>query len=106
MEDTVKRLAKVLGASGLESVGPDVRFAVDATDGSRLKVSIEGQQQRFMAVLLDAKGVTRSSLDVAPVKKVTEDAAFPGRVTLHVGTMMIHIETKPSLAIELLTEEK
>lgn len=106
MEDTVKRLAKVLGATGLESMGHDVRFAVDAADGSRLKVSIEGNQQRFMAVLLDSKGVTRSSLDVAPVKKVTEDAAFPGRVTLHVGTLMIHIETKPSLAVEVLTEEK
>ncbi|MEW5743353.1 MAG: hypothetical protein AB1938_30870 [Myxococcota bacterium] len=103
MDDTTKRLAKVLGASGVESLGNDVRFAVDSTDGARLKVNIEGTQQRFMAVLLDAKGVVRADLDVAPIQKVTEDPAFPGRVTLHVAGLMIQIDSKPTLAIEVLS---
>jgi hypothetical protein len=103
MDDTVKRLAKVLGASGLESLGSDARFAVDAADGSRLKVNMEAHHQRFMAVLCDAKGVTRADIDVAPVQKVTEDAAFPGRITLHMGTLLIQIDSKPTLAIEVLS---
>ncbi|MFZ5443465.1 MAG: hypothetical protein ACOZQL_25885 [Myxococcota bacterium] len=105
MDDTIRRLAKVLGATGLEGLGADARFAVDGADGSRLKVNIEGGQQRFMCVLQDEKGVTRADLDLAPVKKVTEDAAFPGRVTLHVGTLLIHLDTKPTLAVEVLTEK-
>lgn len=103
MDDTTKRLAKVLGASGVESLGSDARFAVDGADGSRLKVSMEATHQRFMAVLCDAKGVTRTDIDVAPVQKVTEDPAFPGRITLHVGTLLIQIDSKPTLAVEVLT---
>lgn len=103
MDDTIKRLAKVLGANGLESLGSDARFAVDAADGSRLKVSTEAHQQRFMAVLYDSKGVTRADVDIAPVQKVTEDPAFPGRITLHVGTLLIQIDSKPTLAIEILS---
>jgi hypothetical protein len=103
MDDTTKRLAKVLGASGVESLGNDVRFAVDSSDGARLKVNIEGTHQRLMAVLLDAKGVVRADLDVAPIQKVTEDPAFPGRVTMHVGTLLIQIDSKPTLAIEILS---
>lgn len=103
MDDSTKRLTKVLGASGVESLGNDVRFAVDSPDGARLKVSLESTHQRFMAVLLDPKGVVRADLDVAPIQKVTEDAAFPGRVTMHVGTLLIQIDSKPTLAIELLS---
>lgn len=106
MDDTIRRLAKVLGASGLEGMGADARFAVDAADGSRLKVAIEGGHQRFMCVLQDAKGVTRADLDVSPVKKVIEDPAFPGRVVLQVGTLVIHLDSKPTLAVEVLAAEK
>lgn len=102
MDDTTKRLAKVLGASNVESLGSDVRFAVDSADGARLKVSIDARQH-FMGVLLDPKGVVRADFDVGPVAKVTEDAAFPGRVTLHIGTLMLQIDTKPTLAVELLS---
>lgn len=105
MEDTIRRLAKVLGAQGLEGAGHDTRFFVDGDDGSRMKVSIEGAQQRLMAVLLDAHGVVRCDLDIAPVKKVSEDAGFPGRVTLHVGTMLLHLDSKPTLAVELVSDE-
>lgn len=104
MEDTIRRLAKVLGAQGLESAGHDTRFYVDGADGSRVKVSIEGEQQRLMAVLTDAAGVARCDLDVAPIKKVSEDPEFPGRVTLHVGTMLVHLDSKPTLAVELVSE--
>ncbi|MEW6430266.1 MAG: hypothetical protein AB1730_02055 [Myxococcota bacterium] len=104
MEDTTKRLAKVLGATGVESMGHDVRFSVESKDGTRLRVNIEGQQQRLMAVLTDANGVTRADLDVAPVQKVTEDPAFPGRVTLHVGAQMIHIDSQPTLAVEIISK--
>lgn len=105
MDDTIRRLAKVLGASGLEGMGADARFAIDGADGSRLKVAIEGGHQRFMCVLQDAKGVTRVDLDVSPVKKV-EDPAFPGRVMLQVGTLVIHLDSKPTLSVEVLTAEK
>ena len=105
MDDTIRRLAKVLGATGLEGHGADVRFVVDAPDGSRLKVNVEGARQRFMCVLQDAKGVTRTDLDLSPVKKVVEDPNLTGRVTLQVGTLEIHLDTKPTLAVEVLTAE-
>lgn len=103
METTISMLAKHLGATGVESVGGDARFAVEGAQGGHLKVSISGRQQRFMAVLSDAAGVTRCTVDVAPVAHVTEDPAFPGRITLHVGKNLIHVDTKPSLAIEVVT---
>lgn len=104
MDDTIRRLAKVLGASGLEGLGHDGRFAVEGADGSLLKVVIEGAHQRFLAELKDAKGVLRADLDLAPVSRVSEDPAVPGRVTLHVGTLLVHVDTKPALAIELVSK--
>jgi hypothetical protein len=103
MEHTVRRLAKVLGASGLEGFGHDCRFVVEGELGGRLKISVEGDSQRIMGVLSDAQGVVRSTFDVAPVRKATEDPAFPGRVTLLVGSMQIRIESQPTLAIEIMT---
>lgn len=105
MDDTIRRLVKLLGGTSLEAVGSDVRFAVDGADGSRLKVSIEGAQQRMMAVLMDAAGVTRADLDIAPILKVTEDPAFPGRVTVHFKSTAIHIDSKPTLALAVLSEK-
>ena len=100
---TISTLAKHLGATGLETAGSDARFAVPGREGGQLKVSVFGGQQRFMGVLSDAAGVVRCSVDVAPVAHVTEDAAFPGRVTLHVGRALLHIDTVPSLAIAVAT---
>lgn len=105
MEETIRRVAGVLGAKGLESVRHDSRFVVEAADGAQLKVSIEGAQQRLMAVLNDKEGVVRMTVDLAPITKVTEDTSTPGRVTLHVGHMLLHLDSKPTLAIELLTHE-
>jgi hypothetical protein len=101
MEDTVARFAKILGASQVNIAGNDTRFAVDGASGDRLRVSFESHQQRFMGVLIDAAGVTRCTLDLAPVSRVTEPREFPGRVTVHVGTCYVHIDSKPTLAIEI-----
>lgn len=105
MDDTIRRLSKVLGGSSLESMGSDSRFVVEGADGSKLKVSIEGRQQRLMAVLVDGQGVTRADVDVAPILKVTETKEAPGRVTVHIKSLLIHIDSQPTLAIEICTEE-
>jgi hypothetical protein len=103
MDFTYQRLAKVLGATAVEGSGPNARFMVHGPAGGLLKVSVEGNEQRVMAVLTDAAGVTRCTLDVAPVTHATEDAAFPGRVTLHVGNLLIRLDSQPSLAVEVTT---
>jgi hypothetical protein len=105
MDSTVSRFAKVMGASEVQVAGHDVRFAVDGAEGGRLRVSFEGDQQRLMGVLIDSGGVTRCSIDVAPVTKVVENISFPGRVTLHIGHCLIHIDSKPTLAIEIESDE-
>ena len=105
MDDTIRRLARLLGAQGVEGTGGDARFAVDGADGSKLKVSIDGARQRFMCVLKDGKGVTRADLDIAPVKKAAEDPGFPGRVTFHVGMLAVHVDSEPTLAVEVVTAE-
>lgn len=106
MESTISRMAKRLGATSVEAIGHDARFAVVGAAGDRLTVSLEGQQQRFMAVLIDAQGVTRTSVDVAPVNRVIEDESVDGRVTLVVRRLAIQIDTQPSLAIEINTIEE
>lgn len=103
MNDVVMRLAKVLGAQGVEQMGGDARFLVDGGDGSRLKVSLDGTQQRIMAVLTDGKGIVRADLDVAPVHKVEEVPGFPGRVKMFIGTLVVQIDVKPTLALEVLS---
>jgi len=104
MEQTIRRLAKVLGATGIESAGHDTRFVVEGGPGGRLQVSVEGAQQRLMAVLKDAEGVVRCTLDVAPVRAVTEDKQFPHRITLHVGNLQVNIDSEPTLAVEFISE--
>ena len=103
METTISLLAKHLGATGVESSGGDARFAVEGAGGGHLMVHISARQQRFMAVLSDSNGVVRTTVDVAPINHITEDKAFPGRVTLDVGRVHVHIDTKPTLAIEVTT---
>ena len=106
MDTTIARFAKVLGAKEIQISGHDVRFAVDGLQGGRLRVSFEGDQQRFMAVLSDASGITRTTLDVAPVTRIDEDERrHPGRVVLHVGRALIHIDSQPTLAIEIESDE-
>jgi hypothetical protein len=106
METTVRRLAKILGASGVEGAGHDARFIVEGVNGDVLRVSVEAQQQRLMAVLQCAHGRTRCTVDVAPVTRVTEDANVPGRATCHIGHMMIHIDSDPALSIEIVSNEE
>ena len=106
MDATVALLAKHLGSQGVEAAGADARFYVDGPEGARLKVSIEGGQQRFMAVLVDGAGVTRCTVDLAPIAHVVEDPGYPGRVTLHIGLHLVHIDTKPTLAIEVVSMDE
>lgn len=105
MNDTIRHMAKILGASGVEGAGHDARFSVEGARGDRLKVSLEIDTQRLMAVLTDSAGVTRCTLDVAPVAKAIDDLKTPGRVTLHVGKLLVHLDSKPTLAIEVLSND-
>jgi hypothetical protein len=101
MESTISRMAKTLGASSVEAVGHDARFAVIGSTGDRMTVSLKAQEQRLMAVLVDAQGVIRASIDVAPVNRVVEDVLVPGHVKVLVGRMVIQLDTRPTLAIEV-----
>ena len=103
MEHTIRTLARKLGATGIESAGHDTRFVVEGSHGGRLQVSVEGAQQRLMGVLKDAEGIARCTIDLAPVRSVTEDKAFPHRITLHIGTVLVHIDSQPTLAIEIVS---
>lgn len=106
METTVRRLAKILGASGVEAAGHDARFKVEGAGGDCLRVSVEAQQQRLMAVLADSSGATRCTVDIAPISRVTEDPSAPGRATVHIGRMMIHLDSQPALSIEIISNEQ
>ena len=105
MDTSVSLMAKTRGATGVEASGSDARFAVEAADGARLKISLEGRQQRFMGVLIDAAGVTRITVDLAPVSHVKDDPSFPGRITLHVGKQLVYIDSRPTLSIEVVSAE-
>jgi hypothetical protein len=106
METTVRRLAKILGASGVEGAGHDARFMVEGVNGDCLRVSVEAQQQRLMAVLQDGSGRTRTTVDVAPITRVTEDINATGRATVHIGRMLIHIDSDPVLSIEIVSTDE
>lgn len=100
MEETIRRLTKILGASQVEAAGHDVRFAVEDQSGAKLHVSLEGEAQRVMVTLIDPNGAVRCSLDMAPVSEAFEEPKFPGRVTLRIGNQLLHLENEPNLAIE------
>ena len=105
MDTTIRRMAKVLGACAVEASGHDARLEIANSSGERMKVSIEGDQQRLMAVLQDPLGQTRCTVDVAPICHVTEDATAPGRATIHIGRLQIHIDSQPSLSIEIVSND-
>jgi hypothetical protein len=106
METTVRRLAKILGATGVEGSGHDARFIVEGVNGDCLRVSVEAQQQRLMAVLHDGAGRTRATLDIAPISRVTEDPSAPGRATVHIGRLMIDLVSEPALSIEIVSTDE
>jgi hypothetical protein len=105
MDNTVRRMAKILGAHGVEATAHDARFMVEGAGGGKLRLSLEGQQQRLMAVLSDATGQTCCTVDVAPVSRMTEDPSAPGRATIHIGHVQIHLDSQPTLAIEIVSNE-
>jgi hypothetical protein len=101
MEASIQRAAKVLGASSVQSAGAYFSFASQGAGGDELAVSMSGAQQRLMVVLKDAAGVTRSTVDVGPVSHVTEDVEHPGRVTVHVGHVLVHLDSQPTFGVEI-----
>ncbi len=101
MEAAVRRLTKFLGASLVEVAGRDVRFMVEGDDGAKLRVNIEGDQQRFMATLMDETGIIRCSLDLAPISEAFKTPGHDHRVTLRVGSQLVHIDSRPTLGLEL-----
>ena len=101
MEEAIRRLTKYLGASLVEVAGHDVRFMVEGDRGAKLRVNIEGDQQRFMATLMDKTGVVRCSLDLAPISEAFQTPGHEDRVTLRVGNQLLHIDSKPSLGLEV-----
>lgn len=101
MENTIRRLTKILGASSVEASGHDVRFSVEDNDGAKMHVSLEGQQQRIMVTLRDSANIVRCSFDLAPVSEAFEEPRYPGRITLRIGNQLLHIENEPNLAVEL-----
>lgn len=101
MEETIRRMAKVLGAQSVEAAGHTVGFMVRGSQGAAMRVHIDMERQRFMCVLDDAAGITRCSLDLAPISECFEEPEFPGRVTLRVGHQLVHLDTQPNLGIEL-----
>ena len=106
MDATLQRLIKILGATSVETYGHDTRFVVEGKAGGRLHVNVEAASQRVMAVLKDGQGVTRCTVDLAPVHHVLESKEFPHRITLRVGrNLAVHLDSDPSLAIELVTED-
>jgi hypothetical protein len=105
MDNTIRRMAKVLGACAVEASGHDARLEVVNSSGERLRVSLAGETQRLMAVLQDPGGQTRCTVDLAPVAHVTEDPHAPGRTTVHIGRMQVHIDSQPSLSIEIVSED-
>ena|SRR3979409_2667231 len=105
MDSTIRRMAKILGATAVEASGHDASFDIANASGERLRISLQGDQQRLMAVLQDPAGQTRCTVDVAPIARVTEDATSPGRATVHIGRLQIHIDSQPSLSIEIISSD-
>lgn len=101
MEDTLRRMAKILGATQVQSGGHDTSFVVQDGQGTQLRVTVVAEGQRLMAVLVDAHGVTRTSLDMAPVSESFEDPATPGRVSLRIGHQLLHLDGQPTIGVEV-----
>lgn len=101
MDDTIRRLAKTLGATSLQAAGHEAGFLVQDDQGAQLRVNLELTSQRLMATLVDPAGTTRCSLDMAPVTEAFEDPSCPGRVTLRIGHQLVHLDGQPSIGIEL-----
>lgn len=101
MEDTLKRMAKILGAGQILTGGRDTCFVVQDQSGSQLRVTVLSDTQRVMAVMLDPQGTTRCSLDMAPVSEAFEHPDCPGRVSLRIGYQLLHLDGRPTVGLEV-----
>lgn len=101
MEETIKRMAKILGAGQILTGGHDTCFVVQDASGTQLRVTVVADNQRVMAVLVDPNGTTRCSLDMAPVSEAFEEPECPGRVSLRIGYQLLHLDGRPNVGIEV-----
>jgi hypothetical protein len=101
MEETVRRLTRILGAMIVESSGHETTFAVHDEQGAQLRCTLSLASQHLMAVLVDPRGTTRCSLDLGPVTEAFERPELPGRVTLRVGHQLVHLDGQPSVGLEV-----
>lgn len=101
MEETIRRLTRILGATSVQAAGRDSMFEVRDARGAILRCDIRLSTQHVMLVLLDPGGVTRCSIDTGPVSEAFEQPDVPGRVTLRVGNQLIHLDGQPSVGIEI-----
>ena len=77
MDNTIRRMAKILGASGVEASGHDASFEVASASGERLRVSLKGDSQRLMAVLQDPSNAV-SIASGAPGTATVVGSSLPG----------------------------
>lgn len=101
MEETVRRLTRILGATIVETSGHETTFVIHDEQGAELRCSLTLGTQHFMAVLVDATGTTRCSLDLGPVTEAFERPEIAGRVTLRVGHELVHLDGAPSVGLEI-----
>lgn len=101
MEETIRRLTRILGAVTVQAAAHETSFAVVDPQGAQLRCTVTPATQRLMAVLVDAGGTTRCSLDVGPVTGCFEAPDVPGRVTLRVGNQLVHLDGRASVGIEV-----
>jgi hypothetical protein len=101
VEETIRRLTRILGATNVQAAGHDSMFEVRDQHGAVLRCDIKLSTQHLMLVLLDPTGVTRCSLDMGPVSEAFEHPDVRGRVTLRIGNQLIHLDGQPSVGIEI-----
>jgi hypothetical protein len=101
VEETVRRLTRILGATTVETSGHETTFVIHDEQGGELRCSITLGTQHLMAVLVDPAGTTRCSLDLGPVTEAFERPEIPGRVTMRVGHQLVHLDGLPSVGLEI-----
>lgn len=101
MEDTIRRLTRILGATHVQSADHDSMFEVRDARGAVMRGDIKTSTQHLMLIIIDPDGTTRTSLDIGPISEAFEQPHVPGRVTLRIANMLVHLDGQPSVGVEL-----
>lgn len=101
MEDTTRRLTRVLGATSVQAADHDSMFEVRDARGAVMRGDIKLSTQHLMLIVIDPDGTTRTSLDIGPISEAFEQPDVPGRVTLRVGNLLVHLDGQPLVGVEL-----